>query len=82
MGVLSELLLYSILLVAHCLFMSNYKGCQLPLDIMMVILFSSLIWTRFFLWLYNEQCLRIVAAIAVVMGTITCVLQQLQAWSF
>lgn len=74
MGVLAELALYSILLVAHCLFMSNYKGCQLPLDIMMVILFSSLIWTRLFICLYNEQIIRIVSAVAFVIGTVVCVL--------
>lgn len=62
------------LLVAHALFMSNYKGCQLPLDIMMVILFGSLIWTRFFLWLYSKGCLRVLAVIAVVFGTVVCVL--------
>lgn len=74
MGVFAEITLYSILLVAHALFMSNYKDCQLPLDIMMVILFSSLIWTRIFVWCYHERIIRIFAAIAFVAGTVVCVL--------
>lgn len=58
MVLIADLAIYSIVLVVNILMMENYKNCQFPLDIMMIILFSSVIWIRIFIWLYLKQVLR------------------------
>lgn len=73
MGLVADVIVYSIVLMVHILMMENYKDCKLPMDLAMVILFSAVIWSRVFFHLYKLGYYPVVTLPSLVLGIVTAV---------
>lgn len=73
MRVLIDVIFYAVFLMVHILMMENYKGCYVPLDLMMVIMFSAIIWVRISFYFYSRRIAHILSLLCLVFGIVVLV---------